>query len=105
MGNKIGFNKAVFPTKHVMCIGIDNSGKSTILLNITNIVAREAEDPAANEAITMPTVGFQLLDDFIKYMIRWRVWDFSGQGARRMELRCNTSTSIYLCLQFYERVL
>jgi ADP-ribosylation factor-like protein 6 len=56
----------------VICVGLDNSGKSTILSHLS---------PSPYSQI-LPTSGMQL-ETFQKFHVDWKVWDCSGTGPSR----------------------
>ena len=56
----------------VLCCGLDNAGKSTILSHLSE------ELPS----VIHPTAGMEL-QHFVKYGVEWRVWDCSGTGPSR----------------------
>eukprot|EP01112_Ceratiomyxa_fruticulosa_P007270 TRINITY_DN187_c0_g1_i1.p1 TRINITY_DN187_c0_g1~~TRINITY_DN187_c0_g1_i1.p1 ORF type:complete len:183 (-),score=21.73 TRINITY_DN187_c0_g1_i1:234-782(-) len=68
---KLGLKKV---TLRVLCVGLDNSGKSTV---INWLKPRKA---AAVEVV--PTIGFQI-DEFTRNNINFTVFDMSGQGKYR----------------------
>lgn len=59
---------------NVICIGLDNSGKSTVINSLKPDAKKTAE--------TLPTVGFQL-EKFTHNQTNFSVWDMSGQGRYR----------------------
>eukprot|EP00761_Pharyngomonas_kirbyi_P009004 gb/GECH01009019.1/.p1 GENE.gb/GECH01009019.1/~~gb/GECH01009019.1/.p1 ORF type:complete len:181 (+),score=27.82 gb/GECH01009019.1/:1-543(+) len=60
----------------ILCCGIDNSGKTTIINHFHSSV-----DNVKNEQI-VPTVGFSV-EKFIKNNLKFTVFDMSGQGKYR----------------------
>lgn len=56
----------------VLCCGLDNSGKSTILSHFSENLKQ----------VIYPTAGMEL-QNFIKYGMEWKVWDCSGTGPSR----------------------
>ena len=56
----------------VVCCGLDNAGKSTILSHLIEDLP----------SVIHPTAGMAL-QHFVKYGVEWRVWDCSGTGASR----------------------
>ncbi len=59
---------------HVLCVGLDNSGKTTIINWL------KPKKTATQEVV--PTVGFQV-EEFTKANISFTVFDMSGQGRYR----------------------
>mgnify|MGYP003706027459 CR=1 FL=1 len=60
----------------VMMVGLDNSGKSTIVSYLKPM------DIEKNVTFVNPTVGFTL-ETFKKFNFQWNVWDMSGFGRYR----------------------
>ncbi|KAI8801562.1 ADP-ribosylation factor family-domain-containing protein [Cladochytrium replicatum] len=60
---------------NVLCVGLDNSGKSTILNHF------KAEKIQPNEIV--PTVGFNVETFSFRSKVRFTVFDMSGQGKYR----------------------
>mmetsp|Transcript_28800 Transcript_28800/g.46606 ORF Transcript_28800/g.46606 Transcript_28800/m.46606 type:complete len:183 (+) Transcript_28800:170-718(+) len=58
----------------VLCVGLDNSGKSTIIHKL------KPKKAALQEVV--PTVGFQV-EQFAKHNVHFTVFDMSGQGRYR----------------------
>jgi|EP00945_MAST-04E_sp_MAST-4E-sp1_P002420 small GTP-binding protein len=61
---------------NAMMIGLDNSGKSTIVSYL------KPTDTEKNVTYINPTVGFQL-ETFRKFGHSWNLWDMSGMGRYR----------------------
>ena len=75
MGNiSSAFNSSV--KLNVMIVGLDNSGKSTIVSYM------KPTDIEKNVTYINPTVGFQL-ESFQKFGHNWSLWDMSGMGRYR----------------------
>lgn len=69
----------------VLLVGLDNSGKSTLLSNLSPSllsVARSMSEHGVTQASTSPTSGLSLVE-FVHDRAKWRVWDMSGQGRFR----------------------
>lgn len=56
----------------ILCVGLDNSGKSTILSHLS---------PSPYSQI-LPTSGMKL-ETFNKFNCEWMIWDCSGTGPNR----------------------
>ncbi|GMI37079.1 hypothetical protein TeGR_g9776 [Tetraparma gracilis] len=66
-----------------MMVGLNNSGKSTILCNLNLDMLEYARDMENIEQVsTCPTSGVSLVE-FEKERVKWRVWELSGQGRFR----------------------
>jgi ADP-ribosylation factor-like protein 6 len=64
-------------------VGLNNSGKSTILCNLNLDMLEYARDMENIEQVsTCPTSGVSLVE-FEKERVKWRVWELSGQGRFR----------------------
>merc|ERR1712235_59514 len=64
------------PTAKIVCVGLDNSGKTTLL----NALKTEKTKTDADDIV--PTVGFTC-EKFVASGLEFTVWDFSGQGRYR----------------------
>lgn len=71
IANSIGWNKQM---ARVLVIGLDNSGKTTLIHHLKPKKAQTLE--------VTPTVGFQV-EEFSKNGINFTVYDMSGQGRYR----------------------
>ena len=77
-------------TCSVLCVGLDNAGKSTVLSHLHNNAGARGGDGGAGagaaarrkEARILPTPGMQL-EAFSKFRVDWKVWDCSGTGPNR----------------------
>ncbi len=64
-------------------VGLNNGGKTTILLNLCPHLLDDVRDmEGVNQISTCPTAGVSLVE-FSHDRARWRVWDVSGQGKFR----------------------
>jgi|TARA_B110000091_G_scaffold196723_1_gene224356 small GTP-binding protein len=68
MGNLFTASQSV----SILCVGLDNAGKSTILSHLTH----------DNDKVILPTPGMKLAA-FSKFHTHWKVWDCSGTGPNR----------------------
>ncbi|XP_041463353.1 ADP-ribosylation factor-like protein 6 [Lytechinus variegatus] len=59
---------------HVLCVGLDNSGKSTII--------NQLKSPETKTEDVVPTVGFTV-EKFTSPSVHFTVFDMSGQGRYR----------------------
>ena len=88
------------PKRHrsIMVVGLDNSGKTTLLCNLKGVqekVETEALAMGVRTAQTLPTSGMQLMEyetitpppasSLLKLneVTHWQIWDMSGQGRYR----------------------
>ena len=71
------------PIRTILLVGLNNSGKTTLLCNLVSKMLDYARDMENVEQIsTCPTPGLSLVE-FQQGRIKWRVWDMSGQGRFR----------------------
>ena len=69
----VASNPCVAPRQAaVVCCGLDNAGKSTILSHLSDELPQ----------VIHPTAGMRL-QHFVKFGVEWRVWDCSGTGPSR----------------------
>merc|ERR1711988_180919 len=71
LSQKFGISKVKV---HVLCVGLDNSGKSTVI--------NWLKPKKANAVEVVPTVGFSV-EEFTKNNLSFTVFDMSGQGRYR----------------------
>ena len=64
------------PEAKVVCVGLDNSGKTTIINRLKPPKTKQKSDEI------VPTVGF-VSEKFQAGGLEFTVWDFSGQGRYR----------------------
>ena len=64
-----------------LMVGLDSSGKSTLLNWASQANRRAAREIGAPAFATMPTPGLQVAE-LRHHNTRWRIWDMSGQGVR-----------------------
>jgi small GTP-binding protein len=62
-------------TASILCCGLDNSGKTTILSHLST-------NNNTNDQVILPTPGMQR-STFHKFSTDWKVWDCSGTGPNR----------------------
>merc|ERR1712212_76051 len=70
----LGFGKK--PVAKIVCVGLDNSGKTTLLNQF------KSDKTRTDAADIVPTVGFTC-EKFTAVGLELTVWDFSGQGRYR----------------------
>ncbi|GMI45700.1 hypothetical protein TrCOL_g12964 [Triparma columacea] len=71
------------PTRTILLVGLNNSGKTTLLCNLVISMLDYARDMEnIDQVSTCPTPGLSLVE-FQQGRIKWRVWDMSGQGRFR----------------------
>eukprot|EP00026_Physarum_polycephalum_P019840 Phypoly_transcript_22051.p1 GENE.Phypoly_transcript_22051~~Phypoly_transcript_22051.p1 ORF type:complete len:183 (+),score=20.88 Phypoly_transcript_22051:56-604(+) len=68
---KIGLRR---PAVRVLCVGLDNGGKSTVI--------NWLKPRKANAIEVVPTIGFQV-EEFTKNNVNFTIFDMSGQGRYR----------------------
>jgi signal recognition particle receptor subunit beta len=71
-------------THTVLVIGLNNAGKSTLLLNMNPKILSKQPAETINQLSTSPTQGLSLVQFRTeKNRVGWRVWDMSGHGRFR----------------------
>lgn len=76
------FRKRRSHTNTVLLVGLNNSGKSTLLCNLHPKLLDAGRRMETEQLSTCPTAGVSLVE-FRHHLVSWRVWDLSGQGRFR----------------------
>ena len=67
----------------VLLLGLDSSGKTTLLTSLRPNLVKYGRDTGVDEVVTLPTGGVSLVEFGGVGGAEWRVWDLSGQGRFR----------------------